>query len=116
MANGSFGDAARDQLRALVATVDGDIMQLPRGDGTTANAALHASWSELVKALALGPAPELRECPVCHGSGFRTASRCSSCWTKLEPLPEPHTAIVAPIAPIASLASAASVAAPGSPS
>jgi hypothetical protein len=110
MANGSFGDAARDQLRVLVAKVDGDILQLPRGDG--ANAALHASWSELVKALALGPAPELRECPVCHGSGFRAASRCSNCWTKLEALPEPH----ASTASTSSLAAAAAITTPGSQS
>lgn len=84
MATISLGDAACDRLRTLVETIEGEITRLaPSGD---ANFALHASWSELVKVLALGPAPEMRECPACHGSGFRAASRCSNCWAKLEPL------------------------------
>jgi len=87
MANASFGDAARDNLRALVATVDREIAQLaPAGDGKPAIAELHASWGALVAMLALGPAPETRECPVCHGSGMRAASRCGHCWAKLDPI------------------------------
>ena len=85
MANVSFGDAAREQLRALVDTIDREITSSPAG-GTTPVDPLRASWTELVKALALGPKVETRECPVCHGSGMRAASRCSHCWTKLAPL------------------------------
>jgi len=93
MANISLGDVACDRLRTLIATIEGEIARLPAtGDGT----ALHASWSELVKVLALGAQPELRECPVCHGSGFRAASRCSSCWSKLEPLAAAATVTDAP--------------------
>ncbi|MEO7729336.1 MAG: hypothetical protein ABIY55_00050 [Kofleriaceae bacterium] len=105
MANISLGDAACDRLRTLIETIEGEITQLPAsGDGNLANVALHASWSELVKVLALGDKPEMRECPTCHGSGFRAASRCASCWAKLEPLA--HEVIAAPIG---SLAAAATV-------
>jgi hypothetical protein len=89
MSQVSFGDAARDHLRALVATIDQEISRLPpRGDAKPADdhviSGLRASWLELVKALALGPAPETRTCPVCGTTGMRAASRCACCWTKLE--------------------------------
>jgi hypothetical protein len=108
MANASFGDAACDQMRTLVETIDGELTRLRSSDDGTATA-LRASWSDLVKLLALGPKPELRECPVCHGSGFRAASRCSSCWTKLEPLADTHAAIASSLAPIGTLSAAAGV-------
>jgi hypothetical protein len=82
----SFGDAARRNLRALVATIDREITELPvAGAGNPATVGLRASWTELVAVLALGPAPETRQCPVCGGTGMRSASRCSQCWAKLEP-------------------------------
>jgi hypothetical protein len=86
MAHTSFGDAARDHLRAIVAAVDQGITRLPAGDGNHATDELRVSWTALVKQLALGPSPETRECPTCHGIGMRAASRCANCWAKLEPL------------------------------
>ncbi len=86
MAGMSFGDSARDKLRALVATVDREIAELAPTGGATATGELRTSWLELVKVLALGPAPETRECPNCGGTGMRAASRCAQCWLKLEPL------------------------------
>lgn len=44
-----------------------------------------AAWAELVAQLALGPEPEVRECPVCKHVGMRAATRCGHCWTKLTP-------------------------------
>lgn len=88
MANVSFGDSARDNLRTAVAAVERDISLLPPGDTNPSLRALGASWSELVELLALGPAPETRQCPVCSGTGMRAASRCVHCWAKLEPLAE----------------------------
>ena len=86
MANVSFGDAARDHLRTVIAAVDHEITRLPAGDGNHATDELRASWTALVKLLALGATPETRECPKCHGTGMRAASRCAHCWAKLEPL------------------------------
>jgi len=82
-------DAARARLRSIVAIIDREISRLPRlttteGHGTTEDA-LIVSWAELVRLLALGPAPELRECPVCKHIGMRTATRCGYCWTSLLP-------------------------------
>lgn len=87
MANVSFGDAARDNLRTVVAAVEREISQLPpASDGKPPAGELRASWDALVKLLALGPAPETRSCPMCSGTGMRDASRCAHCWAKLEPL------------------------------
>lgn len=87
MAHGNFGDAARDNLRTAVAAVERDLSQLPAtADDHRPAESLRASWSELVKLLDLGPAPQTRQCPVCSGTGMRAASRCSYCWAKLEPL------------------------------
>ena len=90
MSNAHSADAWRANLRTLVAVVEGEISRLPPAvDGNETTQGLRASWIELVRGLALGPAPETRECPVCHGTGMRAASRCGDCWAPLEPLPAP---------------------------
>jgi hypothetical protein len=76
----TYGDAAVTKLRAVVAVIDQELVQVPP------TPALRAAWDELVSVLALGPAPETRECPVCHSIGMRAASRCGYCWAALEPL------------------------------
>ena len=77
----SYGDAAVAKLRTIVAVIDQELVQAPP------TAALRAAWDELMAVLALGPAPQTRECPACHGIGMRTASRCGHCWAALLPLP-----------------------------
>jgi len=97
MANGSFGDAARDELRTIVAAVDRAVALLPpAGDGTPHTDQVRTSWTALVKQLALGPAPETRVCPTCGGIGMRAASRCSNCWAKLQPPAPAATTTEAP--------------------
>src|SRR5437899_2219184 len=84
-----FSDGARDALRAIVATIDREMSHLSRpaeSEGNRTTDELRSSWAELVELLALGPAPEVRECPVCKHMGMREASRCGYCWTKLSPL------------------------------
>jgi hypothetical protein len=82
-------DAARSRLRALVAAVDSEIVRLTlpitMADGNAAPNDLRASWDDLVEQLALGPEPEVRECPVCHHLGMRAATVCGYCWTRLTP-------------------------------
>jgi hypothetical protein len=75
------GDAVVAKLRAIVAVIDQELVQAPP------TPALRAAWDELISVLALGPAPQTRECPACHGVGMRAASRCGHCWAALEPLP-----------------------------
>jgi hypothetical protein len=64
-------------------------MRLPRqvADDATGSspAVLLASFADLVEQLALGPEPEVRECPVCKHLGMRAATLCGYCWTKLTP-------------------------------
>jgi hypothetical protein len=76
-----YGDAAVAKLRTIVAQIDQALVQAP------ATPALRAAWDELTSVLALGPAPQTRECPTCRGVGMRAASRCGHCWAALEPLP-----------------------------
>ena len=77
----SYSDEAMSKLRAAVDIIGREVVTSP------STPAFHAAWTELVAILALGPAPETRECPVCHAIGMRAASRCGRCWTALEPLP-----------------------------
>jgi hypothetical protein len=89
MSNANYPDAAANKLRAIVATIDQEIVRVPP------TPELRAAWGELVDVLALGPAPQTRECPSCHRIGMRAASRCGFCWIALEPLP-PLAAEVSP--------------------
>jgi hypothetical protein len=82
-------DLARSRLRATVATIECEIARLT-GQAITRNASpangLVASWVDLIDQLALGPEPEVRECPVCKSIGMRAATLCGYCWAKLTPL------------------------------
>lgn len=80
MSNGHYSDGAVTKLRAIVDVIDREIVETPP------TPALRAAWAELVAALALGPAPQTRECPSCHGIGMRAATRCIHCWAVLVPL------------------------------
>ena len=81
MSNAHYPEATATKLREIVALIDREIVQQPPVP------ALQAAWTELVAVLALGPAPQTRECPTCYGIGMRAASRCGFCWTALERMP-----------------------------
>src|SRR5688572_29882888 len=59
----------RVRLRGVVATIDRELSRLaleaPPRDHREAERGLMASWAQLVELLALGIAPDVRECPVC---------------------------------------------------
>jgi hypothetical protein len=76
-----------DGLRPIVEALDREMSRLvARGNvGGADTSALLASWAKLVEFLALGPAPELRECPYCGSIGMRPARLCGNCCRKLEP-------------------------------
>ncbi len=57
----------------------------PPGESGSAPDESIASWAEVVRLLALGRAPEFRECPVCGNAGMRAARLCGRCWAKLPP-------------------------------
>lgn len=90
MSNAHYSDAKAVKLREIVAAIDREIAQAPP------TPTLQAAWDELVAVLSLGPAPQTRECPTCHGIGMRAASRCGQCWTALAPLPPLVDATPAP--------------------
>jgi len=77
----SYSDETVAKLRVVVDVIGREVVQSPP------TAAFQVAWTELIGLLALGPAPETRECPKCHGVGRRAASRCGFCWSSLEPLP-----------------------------
>ncbi|BDG04751.1 hypothetical protein [Anaeromyxobacter oryzae] len=76
-----------DGLRPIVEALDREMSRLlARPDSTGADTtALLSSWAELIEFLGLGPPPELRSCPFCGSVGMRAATRCGTCWRKLEP-------------------------------
>lgn len=81
---------ANVRLRSIVSRVDRAMSSVLPRPGAVQGAPLDdllEPWAELVEALALGPEPELRDCPVCGRSGMRAATRCGYCWAKLVPLP-----------------------------
>jgi hypothetical protein len=80
----------QDGLRAFVDDVDRDVARLSKSSpADPANVArLVRSWGRLVEFLALGPAPELRDCPHCGAVGMRAATLCGVCWKKLVPPPD----------------------------
>jgi hypothetical protein len=84
--------ATRSRLRSIVSAIEREISSLPGQTGADGSSsppsALAAAFTDLVQELALGPEPELRECPVCKHMGMRAATVCGYCWTKLSPLPE----------------------------
>ena len=76
-----------DGLRPIVEALDREMSRFLdrcRMAGAADTTALLSSWAKLVDFLELGAPPELRECPSCGGVGMRTATRCATCWTKLE--------------------------------
>jgi hypothetical protein len=77
-----------DGLRPIVEALDREMSRLVApGNAEADTTALRAAWAKLVAFLALGPAPQLRECPYCGSTGMRDARLCGVCWRKLEPLP-----------------------------
>lgn len=81
----TYGDKSIATLRTLVTAIERQFVAVPPPEE------LRAAWGEIVLALALGPAPELRTCPTCGELGMRAATRCSRCWSSLTPLPPEHT-------------------------
>jgi hypothetical protein len=77
----SYGDESVATLRGLVATIERALVSVAPGDE------LRVAWTQMVELLALGAAPEQRECPVCHAVGMRAATRCMHCWSSLPLLP-----------------------------
>lgn len=77
-----------DRLRRIVENLDREMSRFLARSQEEASAdttALLSSWAKLVEFLELEPAPELRACPFCGGIGMRAATRCGTCWRKLDP-------------------------------
>jgi hypothetical protein len=79
-------------LRAAVEAVDREmslLVELERASVTdgVAVSGLHASWDSLVELMALGPEPELLQCPNCGRPGESGAGHCWTCWEALVPSP-----------------------------
>lgn len=81
LAMSTYSDEAVAKMRVAVDAIGREIAKSP------STPAFQAAWTELVEVLALGPVPETRECPSCHGIGMRAASRCGRCWAALPALP-----------------------------
>lgn len=85
-------DPVKSRIRWAMNNLDKQIAQLPRTskdeDGRERPNGVVAAFNDLVELLALGPEPELRECPVCSHVCLREATLCSYCWSKMTPPPK----------------------------
>jgi hypothetical protein len=109
MHSSSAESTVQSQLRQAVTDIE-QRLELLSLSGQTAQAQaslaeLRTSFSTLVRLLALGPEPEVRECPTCKHTVRRAAKLCGYCWTPLLPMTEADAA--APLAPAAEKAPAA---------
>jgi hypothetical protein len=72
----------RTALRTLVSKMEQELSSLGGGEANGSRQSLQNAWDALVRALALGPEPELRSCESCKRSIMVTATRCRYCWLK----------------------------------
>jgi hypothetical protein len=88
-AQNHLSDLERARLRVLVSVIDRKLAggKLSDGERPRQTDELTASWDEVVRLLALGRAPEIRDCPTCGNVGMRAARLCGYCWEKLPSLP-----------------------------
>lgn len=82
-------DGQRSKLRAMVTGLDGEVAALLLQDTVDGYArtaqSVVARWTSLVELLALGPEPDVRECPYCQETVMKAATRCGYCWKRLVP-------------------------------
>ena len=72
-------------LRALVARMHEQVVLVSAASAPASEAdkrELARVWDSLVQRLALGPAPDTRDCPQCARTIMRAATLCGYCWTK----------------------------------
>jgi hypothetical protein len=72
------------KLRVAIDHMDREIAVLVRRLPEEASG-LPVAWAGLVGALAIEPAPAMRNCPRCGEAGMRDATICGYCWLKLAP-------------------------------
>ncbi|HEY5959405.1 MAG TPA: hypothetical protein VIV60_22760 [Polyangiaceae bacterium] len=88
----SASEDVRSRMRATVATIERALSSLSHPElakldvGGSQIQVLTSAWTDLVRQLDLGTAPERRECPVCHNFGMLKATVCGFCWTKFAPV------------------------------
>ena len=73
-----------DGLRPHVDTVEREVARVEARADAADTVALRAAWRKLVEFLALGPAPQLANCPHCGAVGMRDATRCGTCWLRID--------------------------------
>jgi hypothetical protein len=76
-----FAVSAMDRQMSLLAT------QATTEEKASTVGGLLSRWAELLDQLALGPAPDVRSCPVCGHVGMSAATLCGYCWARLSPIP-----------------------------
>ena len=86
----SPAELTRSRLRVLVARIEQRLALVSKN--TTHPQEIHkevstndllVSWAELVELLALGPEPEMKECPYCQQLCMKAATLCMSCWARI---------------------------------
>lgn len=78
---------AADEARARLAAGVAEVERQLAGASPPADDGLRQSWAALVKLLDLTPPGQTRVCPHCEAPSMRAATRCGTCWSRLDPLP-----------------------------
>jgi hypothetical protein len=82
----TLSENAESERRLAVATVEDKLSALTASaESAPALEELRGSWRALLLLLDLGPEPERRECPFCHGPIRLNATRCVHCWKQSSP-------------------------------
>ncbi len=71
------------ELRALMARMQEQVTRSAEGASAENGKALEGAWANLSQHLAVGPAPDTRDCPACGKTVMTAATVCGYCWTKL---------------------------------
>lgn len=71
------------ELRALMARMQDQVVRATKGASAEDGKALESAWNALSLHLAVGPAPDTRDCPTCGKTIMTAATVCGYCWTKL---------------------------------
>ena len=78
--------AMREEILVIEKSITAAMGHATTNESKVAMHELGGSFSRLVQMLALGPEPEVRNCPQCGKEAMIAATLCGHCWAHLIPV------------------------------